>query len=337
MEFDYKEIFKFSFLDLFKQKGVLKYFLFWSLFLIVLSILQSYVIYFVFGAAAKNPSISPAGIVALISYAVIFFFVFILIASIITAFFSYLLFALALSAKGKSSVKFSFLRGIKLLLLGIVASFASLFSIFKLKLLLVPVGGVLSFVIALILFMLSSKMSSSYAGGEYLFAIAVVLIGVLFVLAGVLLFFAYFVIVAYNSIRLSMSQIIFVEKEKTIMDSLKLSWGITRGKVLPIFLVMLAIGLAVGVVSSCVTIPLNVYMGSFNSVEQAPSFSKIIQLLVDPVVIVLSIPSILAQAVAIFIEIFALVSIYAFLQKPVKPLVAPKNALPRRLIKKAKK
>ncbi|MFA6065461.1 MAG: hypothetical protein WCW44_05585 [archaeon] len=335
MDFDFKEIFTFSFIESFKQKGAIKYLVFWSIFLIVLNILESFAIYSIFAPVLNNPNISPSGVVSLIVYAALFIGVLVIIASLVAAFINYFILALALKAKGKKQEQFTILRGIKLILLGIASSFASFFSIFKLKFLLVPIAGIILVIVAFILFFISSTMSSSYAGGQYLLAMLVVLFGVLLLFVALLLFLVYLVIICYNVLRLSMSQVIFVEGKKGLIDCLKSSWEITRGKVLSIFLVLFVIGIAVGVVGGIISVPLNVYMGSFNSVSQVASFSKVIQLLVDPVVIVLSIPSILLQVAAMFIEAFALVAMYSFLSKSTK--ANPKTALPKRKLSKGKK
>jgi len=346
MDFNFKEIFQFGFIDSFKQKGALKYFIFWSIFLIVLNILESFVVNLVFAPALSNPNVSSDSVVFLAIYAAIFLFVFGLISSILSIFMSYFILALALKSKGKKAEQFSILRGIELFVLELLSFFASLFSVFKLKFLAVPIVGVGLVIIAFILFLISSKMSSAYAGGEYLFAMIVVLFGALLVLVALILFFVYVVIIFYNLLRLSMAQLLFVEEKKGMVVCLKESWEITCGKVLPIFFVLLVIGVAVGLAGSVVSIPLNVYMGNFNSVTQVASFSKVIQLLVDPIVIILSIPSILLQVAAVFIQAFSLVSIYSYLSTFAKVKIETnsfvgkgvenKSSLPRRKLKKRK-
>ena len=134
MDFDFKEILKFSFFEPFKQKETPKYFLGWSIFLLALSILEGGVLYFIFQPAVNNPGISVAAIISLAIYAVLFLLVFGLITSVTSVFFGYFIITLALKTKGKKSEKFTLLRGIKLLLLGIGVILASLFSIFKPKL-----------------------------------------------------------------------------------------------------------------------------------------------------------------------------------------------------------
>ncbi len=335
MDFDLKKILKFSFIDSFKQKGSLKYFLFLSVFFILLNIVEGVVTFLIFSPVAKDPSISVSQLAFLAGYTALFLFALIILSALVSSFLGYFIYALALKAKGKKFQTFTPVRGIKLILVGIASVVASCFSIFKLKLLFVPIASIVSFVIAIILFIITYELPSSYVRGEYLLPMGIALLGLLFMFFGLLLLLAYFVIIFYNLIRFSMAQLIFVEKDLTLIGSLKESWGVTKGKALNVFLIFLIVGLIVALANFCISIPLNVYTGQFGSFENVKSVSQIVQSLVDPLLIVFMVPVILVQIGALFVEIFASVSVYDFLLK--SPKIEAKPSIPkRRSLKKAK-
>ncbi|MEM4598830.1 MAG: hypothetical protein QW400_04045 [Candidatus Diapherotrites archaeon] len=79
--------------------------------------------------------------------------------------------------------------------------------------------------------------NKTYGGGSGLFVL--ILGGVIFIF----LLIIYMAIVMYNSVRLSLSNAIFLSKEIGVMSALEESWTLTRGNVLNIFAVIIIVSI----------------------------------------------------------------------------------------------
>ena len=199
MSFGFNKVFKFTFVDWFKQKGILKYFVFLFVFYALVNFVSVYLMYSAFSPIASANTIAPAEAITLMVFFFTYFFALIIICGIVSSLFSYFLIAKALVASKKDFVEFSVKQWLRFIVLSIAECFAAMFSVFNLKLLLVPIAAIVLIIIAALLFVLSYS-------GNYIFA----LVGVLLLVIAFLLFLAYLVIWMYNCIRLTLSAIIFI-------------------------------------------------------------------------------------------------------------------------------
>jgi hypothetical protein len=74
-------------------------------------------------------------------------------------------------------------------------------------------------------------------------------IGLILLLIAFLASMFYVFVVIYNSIRLSMSQFVFLEKEQGIFASIRESWNLTSGKAADVFIAIIIVSVVVMVVS----------------------------------------------------------------------------------------
>jgi len=303
MSFDFNKVFKLAFFDWFKQKGILKYFIFLFVFYALVNLATTYIMYSVFSPLANASTIAPAEAITLMVFFFTYLFALIFISWIVASLFSYFIITKALTAVKKDFVEFNAKQWLRFLVLSIAECFAAMLSIFNLKLLLIPVVAIILIIASALLFVLSYS-------GNYL----LIILGVLLLVLALLLLLAYFFIWIYNSIRLNLSTIIFVEKKRGIMESLKASWDLTKGNVVNIFIVILAIGLAAGVVSWIVTLPLTFYQAGTGAVLEQNSAEAFKQLM-NPVVMIMLVPSIIVQTIFVIVQLFGLVAIYAELTK----------------------
>jgi hypothetical protein len=306
MSFDFNSVFKFAFLDWLKQKGIWKYFIFIFVFYTLINFAGIYSVYAAFSPIEGGETITLIEAINIMLFFSIYYIVVIFVSLIVSSILSYFLITKALFSSKKDFVEFNAKRWLEFIFLGIAEFFVALLSIFNIKFLLVPVSAIVLTILSILLFVFSYT-------GNYLLA----LLGILFIFLALLLFFVYIFIWFYNSIRLTVSAVIFVEKKKGIMESLKASWDLTKGNVVNIFIVFLVIGIAVGVLSWIVTLPLVFYQAGTNIAIQQNSLESFKQLL-DPFVLLLIIPSVIIQSIFIIVQTFGLVAIYNELTKKEK-------------------
>ncbi|MFH1234361.1 MAG: hypothetical protein V1493_01995 [Candidatus Diapherotrites archaeon] len=146
----------------------------------------------------------------------------------------------ALRAKGFSHPKFHFSKVFGLIGLGILAGLAAMFYSFDEKLRkwhwLSLAGVVVSFVV-----LLAGVLFLPSAAGT---AIMLVLLGLLLLFV---CFLAYFYFVFVNSLRMAAGMVIFLQAEKGIVESLKESFGLTKGHLIEIFVCNLVVPLIMGI------------------------------------------------------------------------------------------
>lgn len=248
--------FSFSWL---KKGEFLKYaLLYWGLFL-VFGIAALALVFAMFGgylaSLASDPSLLMQSLVAdfangaLLGKILAFVAAAFIICLILWFFCIYieaLMMLFALRAKGFSHAQFHFSKVFGLIGLGIVAFLAAMFYSFDEKLRkwhwLSLAGCIVS-----VIFMALAGVS-----------VVLALVGLLLFLVSILAYI-YFVIV--NSLRMTASMPIFLQAEKGIVESLKESFGLTKGHLIEIFVCNLAVGIIVAVVTSVLALVLGMLLG----------------------------------------------------------------------------
>ncbi|MEI7962051.1 MAG: hypothetical protein WCI04_06980 [archaeon] len=317
MEFDFGKIVDFSLFKWAKEEGIWKYFL----ALLVFTAVISFSTYYMMGtllspfSALQDQSVTEA-INAIFHFFTFIFFI-IIVSVVFGAAFNYLLIAMALRAKGKKFVDFGAKRWLGIIVLGILNFFAALFSVFKLKLLVVGIVGLVLTGISVILIVMSG------IGGNW----GIAVLALLFFLLGLILLMVYLIIVVYNCLRLSFSSIVFIEKELGFVESMHKSWEMTHGKVLNILVALILIGLIAAVISLIGSFPLSVY----NFVAGISSGGMIgITNLFNPLFLILNIPALVTSTIGAIISAFGLVAIYEQLQVNTISLTKPKKLIAKR-------
>jgi hypothetical protein len=285
---DSKEIVNNSFINWLKNKTLQKYFVSLAILEVALAVILISMMneaFITFAQIEENQ-------VGLIFDAIISFYsnlgIFLIPFSIIVVFFSYKIIQVGLKLTRRKSVELTIARYIKFFFYPVFASLAAIFSIFDLRYLAIGiVGGLITLI-----------------GG------ATILVnpglGVLIAILGFLLMLAYFVIVIINMIKLSLGQIIFVEKEKSIFESLKESFVVTKGNVFNLFILELVFGLIISIISGVVSLPSTMYIQSLIATITDPTL-----IFSDLIYQVLLLPTYIVGAYAIICSNLFIVNIYS--------------------------
>jgi hypothetical protein len=239
---DSKEIIHNSFIGWIKNKSLQKYFIIIAILEIILAIL--------FMSSMSNLITTFSQIttfeIGLVFEQIISFYTIlglILIPfSLIIIFFNYKIIQVGLKLSKRKSINITFLRYLKFLFYPLFAFLIALFSIFDIKFLAIGIVGGLIFII----------------GG--LTILTNPILGLPIMILGFLLIFVYLIIIAINSIKLTLGQIIYVEKEKTIYQSLQESWTITHGNVINLILFGIMFGIIIMLISGLVSLPSTIYI-----------------------------------------------------------------------------
>jgi len=215
---------------------------------------------------------------------------------------SYFIIKRGLELAGLKGQEFSITRIIMVFILQILTSIVAILSIYRLKWLAI---GFFGFVLMIIGAIFSENI-----------------IGLLLISIGIIMIIAYAIIVVINYIRLSLGTIIFIEKDRELMESLKMSWDITKGNALGILIISVAVSLIIGAFSYIVSMPSTVYlqgtMLGFTGVKDLAafemSFQAMIAALTSPLYIILLIPVIILSAYEIITLTYLLPLIYKLLK-----------------------
>jgi len=291
MELNYNKVLEVGLFSWAKQEGVWKYILGYFIYLLAILVATSYVMYSVLKPFLTINSTSGLAGLASISYLIVFLLAASIVSLIIQSAFSYLFIAKALNSSGRKFVEFDLGRWVKFIVLEIMTSIAVVLSLFNLKLLLVGLAALACMVIAFIALAFTS-----------------LLVFIIFLLLGALLGLAYFVIMVYNAIKLSMGCVSYVESEKGIIEALKDSWNLTGGSTLNVFIGLFLIGLIVGIIVGIGMLPSMIY-NFVNSVTNIAA-SNSLAYMVDPVYFLLSVLYLVLQAVGSLITCFGMIEIY---------------------------
>jgi membrane-anchored glycerophosphoryl diester phosphodiesterase (GDPDase) len=222
----------------------------------------------------------------------------IIIASLIESIVSYFIFLRGAVIVAKKQKEFSWHGWFKFLILVIIQQLAALLSIYNLKYLLIPVSAIILACAGIFLLALSST--------NYVF----VLLGLLFFLISMLLVLAYIIVMVYNSTRLVLAVPVFIQKKIGIMDSLKESWELAKGNVLIIFAMLLFLGLVLSAVNWVISLPLGFFLGAGS--QFAPqNASQAIAIMINPLVLLISIPQVLIQSYFLSVQAIMLLAIHS--------------------------
>ncbi len=299
---DLTRILGFSLLDWFKDKEMLKYLVVLIVIYVVFSFGMLVMAVNSFSGISNNMT-NPMEIIPILLgfYAMmgLILIPFIIVAVVA----SYLIIARGLKLSKKTSTRINLTRFVKYIILEIMSGLVATLSLFNVKYLLI---GFVGFILTILGFIMLPLGISAIA-------LAGALIGI-----GVLLLIAYCVIVVYNSIRLSVGEVIFVEGEKSIMKSLEKSWKITKGNVLNIFIAELVLAVILMIINFVVTIPAMAYsmIISIASVMggQVSNMTGL-GIMADPIYIMLLVPSFIVSAYFIVAGNLFIVGIYNSLKK----------------------
>ncbi len=222
----------------------------------------------------------------------------IIVMGLIAIFLSYLIIGRALNLCGRKSIKLNLVRFIKMILINIAQSIIAFLSLFNIKFLLIGVVGFILTVVGFIAMPIG------------------LLAGVILTMIGVILSIIYFVIVIYNTIRLSLGEIIFVEKEESMIRALKESWIVTKGNVWTIILVEIVVVVIASIISIVAEIPVMLYT-IFQTVGSvvAGSTASEIMFLNDPLFYILYIPSFVVTGYLVVVGSSVFAMLYVVLSK----------------------
>ena len=156
------------------------------------------------------------------------------ITGLITLAVSYLVIKRTLELNGSNGEKLTLLRYILLIVLGIAGGIVAVLSLYRIKWLAVGIIGFILTIVGLMLLGIGTFMGAG-----------IILVGGLLVFIGVIMLIAYAIVVIINGIRLTLGQVAFVEKERGIMESLKISWETTKGEVLGIILAFIIVAIII--------------------------------------------------------------------------------------------
>lgn len=127
-------------------------------------------------------------------------------------------------------------KGIRFALLQIISGLIALFSWYNKKWLLLLAAGIVLCI----------------AGG----LVGLNTSGAVLLVLGILIVVAYLFVVIYNSLRLTLAEPIFVEKDRAILVATKEAWEMGKGKVFSMFIALFIVGLVLGVAVLALSIPL---------------------------------------------------------------------------------
>jgi len=293
----------FSFVSWLKDKQALKYLALLSVFTIIFSIVSSFVSYN-FTTALLSLQGTPSAVInaffGLLSVATVIGLIYFVIIYII----QYFIFAKALGSANLTAEKISVMRLVRLIILDIASVLVALLSMFNLKFLWIVIAAIVLFVGGIVL------AAAGYSSG----AMALTASGGALAVIGIILTIVYLAVVVYNSIRLSMGTAVFIEKERSIMDCLRISWEKTDGKVWEIIAAWVVVVVIMVVISFVASIPAMIYafIVGFTSALRGVTDSQMIQLAlsVNPAYLILSIPIYIASAFIMIVSAYYYVSIY---------------------------
>ena len=217
---------------------------------------------------------------------------------------SYFIIKRGLELTGQKGVNFSISRLVVLFVLEIIAGVVAILSLYRLKWLGVGVlGG--------ILIILGGLLSS------------IPILGGFFATIGLILIIVYFIIVFINFIRLSLANVVYIEKEREIMESLRISWDLTKDNVLGIFIITIAVYLVTGAISYIASIPSTIFLQStligMANIEGIAgvilAMEGLMSMLTSPVYLILLIPVFIISAYEIIVLTYLFPLIYKLLKE----------------------
>jgi hypothetical protein len=200
---------------------------------------------------------------------------------------------------GKKSIfeKFSMANVIEAVKFWIVSFFVSLFNWINKKVFVVQITLIILAILSLLAWILIPFLVP--------YDIAHIA-SIIFPILLIVLFFIYLVICIYNAIRFFPALILRIFKSKNATEAFTECWEMTKGNALPIFASLIVIAIASWIISVILQLPASIF--SFIASLIFPESVQLIGHIFLPL-------SILSNAIAAFISIFLMFSIYSQLSK----------------------
>jgi len=241
--FNFKAVFEFATIGLFKQKKLVMELL--ILFLILISAIIFFGLICVSVVAFSYLFFTPDLIIFSI-IPLLFLLLFLVVMIITGVYFSYRIVSFALGSIGKKVQKFSIRLALKLILSGIVSFLVALFSLYELKLLLIGIAGVILLLISLALIIFSN------------FNFLMIILGFLVIFVSIILLFIYYIVLIRNMTRISFARILIIEKNLGVRESVKNSWNLTAGKAVLIFLIQFIFVMIIAAIEQILMFSMNI-------------------------------------------------------------------------------
>ena len=220
--------------------------------------------------------------------------------SLIIVLIDYLIISECLKIYKRKSQKIDIIRYIKLVFFPLVTGITAALSLFNIRWLLIGIAGLVIFIIGIV-----AAIFSPIVGG----VLAII---------GAIIMVAYYIIVIYNMVRLSMGCIAYVEG-RGVFDALRQSWKITKRNVWNIIIAFFVFVIIAWIIAIVSEIPAIIY-AFVSTISTAISTGNAnglagLNLFSDPVyIILLMITYIVSAYIAIATSLFA-VGIYNSLAK----------------------
>ncbi len=286
-----EKIVSFSFIEWIKNKKMQKYLAISIIINLAMMFISIFSAAHFFSGITDNTSFMEVMLI-IVNYT-IFFIILILPLLLVMTALNYLIIAKGLELSKKKYIGVNLIRFVKYLFYPLFSMIVAMLSLYNLKFLVI---GIIGLIIMLISFLLMPIIG--------LGAIALTLIGML-------VLFVYGIVVIYNTFRLIVGEIIFIEKEESIMKSLKASWNKTNGEVFNIIAMMIVFIVITMIISFIAQIPLTIYSIIFSlSSEIVGQTMNDITMMTDPIFIILMIPTYLVSAYLIIAGNLMVVGIY---------------------------
>jgi len=201
---------------------------------------------------------------------------------------------------GKKSVfeKFSMASMIEAVKFWIVSFFAPLFNWIDKRIFAIQITLIILAILSLLAWILIPSLVPDDIAH---------IISIIFPILLIVLFFIYLAICLYNAIRFFPALILRIFKSKKATEALTECWEMTKGNALPIFASLIVIAIAAWIISVILQqLPTSIF--SFIASLIFPESVRLIEYMLLPL-------SILSNAIAVFISIFFMFSIYSQLSK----------------------
>ncbi len=287
------KLIKESFNQCTKDSKLKKYFIIIAIFQIIILIITNITIATLFSEFLTNVNnnLDPVKMITDVVAFFGFILILVIISSIVMAAITYLTISQGLKLTGKKSQDLKLVSFVKFIFIGLFQLIFALLSIFNLKMLAIPIAGII-----LILIGILSLILSPFIGG-------------MLVTLGTIALIFYFFVFIYNLYRLIFIEILFIEKGK-IISGLETSWRLTNKKVFDIFIATLIVGIIIAIVAVIFDLPATLYSFAYGFSQALVNTGvnpQIAQfgLMTDPIYLILLMPAQIVYAFyMIFINIF---------------------------------
>jgi hypothetical protein len=318
---DFNKLFSFCFVDWLRNKSMQKLFAIVFFIYAVMNYFSIGLTYLFFKDLGEQ---TIQNVFIVINYTITLLALMIPFVLILTAL-TFLIIANGLRLEKKKSRKLDLITYIKFLFYSLVSGVVASFSLFNIKFLSIGLLGVLLFILGASFAFVSPPLAA------------------ILLMLGMLLLIGYGIIIVYNSLRLIVGQAIFVEREESILKSLKESWIQTKGNLWDIVVTVIVLIVIIMVLSFISQIPLIIYSIILSISAYFSQPANNIGVLLDPGYLILMLPTILVSAYSIIVGALLIVFLYTETEKKnevrveKKPIVKKKKQAKNKEKKQIKK